>query len=154
MKSSQMLETVRKPLGYLFIALGAVVAVQYVAFAFYLDVGDGLPFRVWTWINYTTLVGAPLAVIVAYARWRDYDRSNTYDAIIAGTMFMFAGAYAIMFYEQKFTSLFLLEEGENLSGYRALGWIILDTTWPVLSAWIASWLLRSGSTNHLTRQDH
>lgn len=149
MNSSQMLESVRKPLGYLFIALGAVVAVQYIAFAFYPDVDDGL--RVWTWVNYTTLVGAVLAVIVAYVRWRDYDRSSTYEAIIAGFMFMFAGAYAIMFYEQKFTSLFLLEEGDNLSGYRAVGWIILDTTWPVLAAWIASWLLRSAKPGDLTR---
>ena len=146
-----MLESIRKPLGYLFIALGAVVAVQYIAFAFYMDAGDGLAFRVWTWINYTTLVGAPLAVIVAYVRWREYDRSSTYEAIIAGAMFIFAGAHFIMFYEQKFTSLFLLEEGDNLSGYRAVGWIILDTTWPVLAAWIASWLMRSSKPGEMTR---
>ena len=158
-----MMETVRRPLGYLMIVLGALVALQFLAFAFYPDInvgfreflwriiGDGsegvsgiaVGFRVWLLINYTTMLGSVLALVVAYVRWRNYDRSDVREAIATGAMFIFAGAYAIMFFEQKFTSLFALEMDDNLAGYRAVGWIILDITWPVLAAWVASYLLRT-----------
>lgn len=135
------METVRKPLGYLLCALGLILLVQFIAFPFYSDQGT-LALDVWGYINIGTAVGSLIAVVVAYLRWREYDRSDLREAVAAGAMFMFAGAFTIMFFEQSLSALWLLDEGEIAPEWRELVWIAIDVSFPVLMGWVGSYLLR------------
>ena len=133
------MDAMRKPLGYLLCVLALVVAVQFIAYPFYESGPDGLAWQIWGYINIGNAVGAVIALVVAFLRWRVYDRSDVRESIAAGAMFMITGAYAIMFFEHWFSAR-LIAEG---SAVRELVWIVVDVWFPVQSAWVASYLLRS-----------
>ena len=136
------MESVRKPLGYLLCALGLILLVQFIAFPFYSDEGT-LALDVWGYINIGTAVASLIAVVVSYLRWREYDRADLRQAVAAGGMFMFSGAFTIMFFEQSLSALWLLGDGETAPAWREPIWIAIDVSFPVLMGWVGSYLLRS-----------
>lgn len=139
------MESVRKPLGYLLCALGLILLVQFIAFPFYSDEGT-LALDVWGYINIGTAVGSLIAVVVSYLRWREYDRTDLRQAVAAGGMFMFSGAFTIMFFETSLSALWvprLLGDGEPAPEWRNLVWTAIDVSFPVLMGWVGSYLLRS-----------
>lgn len=137
------MESVRKPLGYLLCALGLILLVQFIAFPFYARDDLDLALTVWSYINIGTAVGSLIAVVVSYLRWREYDRTDLRQAVAAGGMFMFSGAFTIMFFEHSLSALWLLGDGESAPAWREPIWIAIDVSFPVLMGWVGSYLLRS-----------
>lgn len=137
------MDSIRKPLGYLLCLLGGIVLVQFVAYPIYWDTFDSIAWDIWGYINLGTATGSVIALVVSFVRWRDYDRSSLRDAIATGGMFMLAGAFALLYFEQWPAGRLLVEPGESVPEFRGFVWVAVDVLFPVLMAWVGSWLLRS-----------
>lgn len=137
------MDAIRKPLGYLLCLLGGIVLVQFVAFPIYWDAESTAAWDIWGYINFGTATGAVIALVVSFIRWRDYDRSNLRDAIATGGMFMLAGAFALLFFEQWPAGRLLVDPNDPVPGFRDFVWVVVDVLFPILMAWVGSWLLRS-----------
>lgn len=137
------MEAIRKPLGYLLCLLGGIVLVQFVAFPIYGDPESTVAWDIWGYINFGTATGAVIALVISFIRWRSYDRSNLRHAIATGGMFMLAGVFALLFFEQWPAGRLLVAPGEAVPGFRDFVWVAVDVLFPILMAWVGSWLLRS-----------
>ena len=138
------MDAIRKPLGYLLCALGLIEAAWFIAFPFYFRYGDvDLAFEIWRNIDIVMAVGGVIALVIAFLRWRVYDRSDLREAVATGAMFMFAGAFVLMLFEQWLSASLLVPEGETVGEFRNLVWIAIDVSFPVLMGWVGSWLVRS-----------
>lgn len=139
------MESIRKPMGYLLCALGLIVAVQFIAYPAYADRFDTLAWEIWGYINFGTAAGAIIAVVVSFMRWRDYDRTSLRDSIGTGSMFMLSGAFALLFFEQWPAGRLLVAPDDAVPAFRSFMWVMVDVSFPVLMAWVASYLLSSDS---------
>ena len=140
-----MMESIRKPLGYLLCVLGLIVAVQFIAYPAYADRAGTLAWEIWGYINFGTAAGAIIAVVVSFMRWRVYDRTSLRDSIGTGGMFMLTGAFALLYFEQWPAGRLLVAPDDAVPAFRSFVWVMVDVSFPVLMAWVASYLLSSDS---------
>ena len=133
------MEAIRKPLGWLLIAISTVIGVQYVFQAAYAS-GD-----VWYILDFAILAAAAISLIVNYIRKRSYDADNdgglSREYFESNVLFYASIALIMMFLYNWLRLLVDGDDASDVSDYLIL-WSAIDVLTVIISCITGRYLIR------------
>ena len=133
------MEGIKKPVGWLLIAISVVIGVQYVFQAAY-DSGD-----VWFILDFAILAGAVISLIVNYMRKRAFDSgddSGFSREYFESNVLLYASTALIMMFLYNWINLLVNgDDASDASDYLII-WTVVDVSVVIVSCVTGRYLLR------------
>ena len=133
------MEAIRRPLGWLLVAISVVIGVQYVFQAAY-DSGD-----VWFILDFAILVGAVISLIVNYMRKRAFDSGDDGGfsrEYFESNVLLYASTALIMMFLYNWINLLVNgDDASDASDYLII-WTVVDVSVVIVSCVTGRYLLR------------
>ena len=133
------MEGIKKPVGWLLVAISVVIGVQYVFQAAY-DSGD-----VWFILDFAILAGAVISLIVNYMRKRAFDSgddSGFSREYFESNVLLYASTALIMMFLYNWINLLVNgDDASDASDYLII-WTVVDVSVVIVSCVTGRYLLR------------
>lgn len=132
------MDTIRRIIGLVLIAIGAVVAIHTIIEPLYHTSSEASPYSpIWAYINPLTALAIVLGVIFSYSRKREVDRKGggapvTRDFLEANTLFYGLLFVGILFFFNWFNLLSPAYTAVGADTVSAV-WALIDAAFPLLS---------------------